>query len=196
WLPAIVASGDIVMGFGPPEGDAAVTAALCAAELTGAMTFALPGGHGSYRAAPASGDPFIHQETTEVLYHTLWESVHVFFEQRELGCDVGASQFLYPFLGSQKQDTSSAVAHVASSIEMKVHDDSELRAKTAQEEAAQIGAAVEAILGRIVRGGKLIVFGNGGSATDANDFALDCVVPPCGWQPIPAVSLALEPASL
>jgi len=40
------------------------------------------------------------------------------------------------------------------------------------------------------------VFGNGGSATDANDFAIDCVLPPSGFRPVPAISLALEPANL
>ena len=42
----------------------------------------------------------MHQEMIEILYHTLWETVHVFFEHRELGHDVGASEFLYPFLGT------------------------------------------------------------------------------------------------
>ena len=46
------------------------------------------------------------------------------------------------------------------------------------------------------RGGKLILFGNGGSATDANDWAIDCVLPPGGWRPIPAISLSLEPANI
>ena len=46
------------------------------------------------------------------------------------------------------------------------------------------------------RGGKLILFGNGGSATDANDWALDCVLPPAGYQAVPAVSLSMEPANL
>jgi D-sedoheptulose 7-phosphate isomerase len=49
---------------------------------------------------------------------------------------------------------------------------------------------------RLARGGKLIAFGNGGSATDANDFALDCVAPPAGWRSVPAISLAMEPASI
>ena len=39
-----------------------------------------------------------------------------------------------------------------------------------------------AIHERLRRGGKLIIFGNGGSATDANDFAIDCVLPPPGYQ--------------
>jgi D-sedoheptulose 7-phosphate isomerase len=49
---------------------------------------------------------------------------------------------------------------------------------------------------RLRRGGKIIVFGNGGSATDANDFAIDCVLPPPSYHSIPAVSLSLEPANI
>jgi len=49
---------------------------------------------------------------------------------------------------------------------------------------------------RVRHGGKLILFGNGGSATDANDWAIDCVLPPAGYHPIPAVSLSLEPANI
>ncbi|MGA7294032.1 MAG: SIS domain-containing protein [Terriglobales bacterium] len=56
--------------------------------------------------------------------------------------------------------------------------------------------AALAIHERLQRGGKLILFGNGGSATDANDFAIDCVLPPSGYQSIPAISLALEPANI
>ena len=41
-----------------------------------------------------------------------------------------------------------------------------------------------------------MLFGNGGSATDANDFAIDCVAPPHGYRPVPAVSLSLEPANI
>ena len=196
WLEAIVRSDDIVMGFGPPEGDPEVWATLDAARAGGAMTFAFPGLEGSYSIPPANADPFIQQELVEVLYHTLWETVHVFFEHRELGHDVGAAEFLYPFLGREKQPTGDVIAEVASSIQMKVADDAKLRAQVAAEEAEQIGNAVSAISERIRRGGKLIIFGNGGSATDANDWAIDCVSPPSGWKPIPAVSLALEPANI
>src|SRR4029077_9462901 len=42
WLEAIVRPDDIVMGFGPPEGDPSVWVALDAADSRGAMTFALP----------------------------------------------------------------------------------------------------------------------------------------------------------
>ena len=196
WLEAILHPEDIVMGFGPPEGDPEVWATLQQAHLHDAMTFALPGVEGSYAVDAATENPFIHQEVTEILYHTLWETVHVFFEHRELGHDVGASGFLYPFLGTEKQGTTSLVAEVAASILMKAQDDTKLREQLAREEAEQIGNTTSAIHERLRHGGKLIIFGNGGSATDANDFAIDCVLPPVGYQSIPAVSLSLEPANI
>jgi len=85
---------------------------------------------------------------------------------------------------------------VAASIRLKAHDDAQLRARVAREQAGQITAAAEAIAERVRGGGKLIAFGNGGSATDANDFALDCVLPPAGYRPVPAISLSMEPAIL
>ena len=196
WLNAILTPDDIVMGFGPPEGDPAVQAALDGAASRGAMTFALPGERGSYFCLDIALDPFEHQEMIEILYHTLWETVHVFFEHRELGHDVGEAGFLYPFLGQKKQETGGLLEEVAASIRMKVEDDSKLRARIAQQQSEQIANTALAIRKRVDRGGKLILFGNGGSATDANDWALDCVLPPAGYQPVPAVSLALEPANI
>src|SRR5271156_283092 len=62
WLEAILRPDDIVMGFGPPEGDPEVWAALDAARARHAMTFALPGLDGSYAIPPSNADPFIQQE--------------------------------------------------------------------------------------------------------------------------------------
>ncbi|MGA9529055.1 MAG: SIS domain-containing protein [Terriglobales bacterium] len=196
WLQAIVRPEDIVMGFGPPEGDPTVWAALREASERDAMTFALPGPQGSYTLEPATDDPFMHQEMIEILYHTLWETVHVFFEHRELGHDLGETEFLYPFLGREKQGTDDLIAEVAKSIQMKVADDAALRTRVAADQAEPISATAHAIEQCLSRGGKLILFGNGGSATDANDWAIDCVLPPHRYQPIPAVSLSLEPANI
>jgi D-sedoheptulose 7-phosphate isomerase len=196
WLESIVSPDDIVMGFGPPEGDPEISAALGAAEARGAMTFALPGKRGSYAIESPTRDPFLHQELIEILYHTLWETVHVFLEHRELGHGAGEAEFLYPFLGQQKQSTDGLIAEVAQSIRLKVEDDAKLRAQVAREAAEQIRNAALAMVDRVQRGGKLILFGNGGSATDANDWAIDCVSPPEGYRSIPAISLSLEPANL
>jgi D-sedoheptulose 7-phosphate isomerase len=197
WLDAIVRPDDMVIGFGPPEGDHDVWAALQSAHARGAMTFALPGREGSYALAAATQDAFMHQEMVEILCHTLWETVHVFFEHRELGQDIGQTEFLYPFLGKQKQETSGVVDDVAASILlMKVQNDALLRTRLAKEESDQIAATAVDIHKRLQSGGKLILFGNGGSATDANDWAIDCVMPPAGYHAIPAISLAMEPATI
>jgi D-sedoheptulose 7-phosphate isomerase len=185
------------MGFSEPDGDAAVAASLEEAGRRGAYTFALPGGCADFALEPPSPDRFISQELVEVLYHTLWETVHVFFEHREHGHeDVGASGFLYPFLGAARQDMSHIVADVAASIRAKAADDERLRAETARDQGGRIAAAIEAAAARIDAGATLLMFGNGGSATDANDWAIDCVSPPPGVRPIPAISLSNEPANI
>jgi D-sedoheptulose 7-phosphate isomerase len=196
WLEAMAQPEDIAMGFGGPQGDREIEGALNRAAERGAMTFALPGNSGSYCFSAVTADAFQHQEMVEILYHTLWETVHVFFERKELGHDVGEAAFLYPFLGQERQETTGVIEEVAESIRMKVGDDARLRAQVASDAAESIGAAVLAIRERFRRGGKLILFGNGGSATDANDWALDCVLPPNGRRPVPAISLSLEPANI
>jgi D-sedoheptulose 7-phosphate isomerase len=198
WLETILHPEDIVMGFGPPEGDDEIRSALKFAQARNALTFALPGaedGNPGYAVETFTDDPFIHQEMIEILYHTLWESVHVFLEHRELGHEVGEAGFLYPFLGQEKQETGDLVSEVAASIGMKVRDDAALRAQVGREQAEAISGAALAIQERLLRGGKLIIFGNGGSATDANDWAIDCVLPPSGYRPVAAVSLSMEPAN-
>lgn len=188
WLRAILRDQDMVMGFPPPEGDPQICAALAYAKQHGAMTFDFP---------PEPGETaFEHQERVEILYHTLWETVHVFFEHRELDHDAGQASFLYPFLGGERQETDAILSEVAQSIRMKAADDAKLRTRLAEEQSEQLAATARAIFERIARGGKLIVFGNGGSATDANDFALDCIAPPAGYRPVPAISLAMEPANV
>ena len=141
WLETLLHPDDMVMGFGPPEGDPEVWAALEVARERKAMTFALPGMQGSYFVAPDGADAFIHQEMIEILYHTLWESVHVFFDHHEMGHDVGDAGFLYPFLGKDKQQTVDVVSEVAESIQMKVRDDAQLRERVAREESEKIGEA-------------------------------------------------------
>jgi D-sedoheptulose 7-phosphate isomerase len=202
-LPAILRPEDVVMGFGPPDGDPEVEAALALARQRGAFTFELParepdrvGAAAGYAVAAPTGDPLVHQELIEVLYHTLWETVHVFFEHRELGHDVGASAFLYPFLGNREQDTGGVVAEVAASIRAKAAEDERLREETARDQAGAMVAAAAALQRRVAGGGSLLLFGNGGSATDANDWALDLAIPEGGRRPIPAISLAMEPANL
>jgi D-sedoheptulose 7-phosphate isomerase len=195
WLPAIVTRDDIVMAFGPPEGDPCVDRMLAIASTEGAQTFALPGRSGDFNMT-ALADPFIHQEIVEMLYHVLWESVHVFFEHGADGHDAGPGAFLYPFLGHTAQDTSAIVSHVAASIRSKIDDAAGLRERVAANQSGAMVAVADAMTARLKRGGRLLVFGNGGSATDANDWVLDAIAPPKRGPSFPAISLSMEAAVL
>src|SRR5215211_4824603 len=121
-LPVILRPEDMVMGFAFPERDEAVERALLVAKELGARTFALAGEVGDYPFALPDEDPFVCQEVFEVLYHMLWETVHVYFEHREQGHDVGASSFLYPFLGREEQALESVVEEVQSSMLQKMRE--------------------------------------------------------------------------
>ena len=195
-LPVVLRPEDMVMGFAFPEADEAVERTLRAARERGALTFALTGRAGEYSFAPPDGDPFVTQEVFEVLYHVLWETVHVFFEHREQGHNVGNSSFLYPFLGKGQQPLEEVVREVQGSMLQKMQETNSLRATASETESRAISEAAEAISRRLGRGGKIVAFGNGGSATDANDLVADCVDPPQGLAPVAALSLSAEPANI
>jgi len=195
-LPVLLRPEDMVMGFASPVADRAAGRTLTAARGAGAMTFALTGESGEYSFAPPDRDPFVVQEVFEVLYHVLWETVHVFFEHREQGHDVGNSSFLYPFLGKGEQRLDAVVEEVQGSMLQKMGETNRLRALAAETEAEKVSDAAVAISERLRAGGKIIALGNGGSATDANDLVADCVDPPPGMRPVPAVSLSFEPANV
>jgi D-sedoheptulose 7-phosphate isomerase len=217
FVDALAGPDDMAIGFGPPEGDPHVAGALRAARRKGAYTVAWPGGacadasaladpsayadaddaEADYAVRAPTDDAHVHQEAFEVLGHTLYESVHVFLEHgRELGDDVGASAFLYPYLGPAQGEAVDIVGDVAASVLTKARDGERLREQVADEQAGAIAAAVEGIRARLAAGGRLLIFGNGGSATDATDFALDCVDASAGLRALPALSLAAEPAVL
>jgi len=195
-LPVVLRPEDMVMGFAFPERDEPVEHALRTARERGALTFALAGEVGDYPFGLPDEDPFVCQEVFEVLYHMLWETVHVFFEHREQGHDVGASSFLYPFLGSQEQRLEGVVEEVQGSMLQKMEEVNGMRAAVAATEVGAISKIAAAVAERLASGGKIIAFGNGGSATDANDLVADCVAPPPGFGTVPAVSLATEPANI
>lgn len=207
-LPAIDVSGqpgalvpllrphDVVMGFGPPEGDNAIAEALAASRDHDALTVAFFPCNADFVLVTPSLDPFIHQEVGEIAYHTLWETVHVFLERRGNEQSAGAAGFLYPFLEAPRGgDDEEILRDVASSIHAKAAEVERLRGLMA-EDVETIAQIASAMLGRLQTGGMLLMFGNGGSATDANDWAIDCVSSPKGHPPLRALSLAASAANL
>src|SRR5215213_2993190 len=195
-LPVVLQPEDMVMGFAFPDAGESIERAVQAAREREALTFSLTGEVGEYSFASPDGDPFVVQEVFEVLYHVLWETVHVYFEHREQGHDVGNSSFLYPFLGKGQQPLEEVMREVQGSMLQKMQEVNRLRKAAAESEARAISEMAAAVSERLERGGKLIAFGNGGSATDANDLVSDCVDPPPGWGAVPAVSLSAEPANI
>jgi len=207
-LEVVGASGDIALGMVHSEEDVglpAVQSALRHARSKGMLTIALSGpGFASeapdYWFAVDSDDPFIVQEVHETLYHVLWELVHVFFDQKGLlqqrdkgeTHDSGASSFLYPFLSEGQSDLEEVLLGVERSIIQKAEDVIALRSGSL--DADGLSETARLISERVAAGGKVLAFGNGGSATDAQDLVVDLMVPPNGLQPIPAMSLTNDAA--
>ncbi|HYE89220.1 MAG TPA: SIS domain-containing protein [Vicinamibacterales bacterium] len=194
-IPSLARAEDIAVGLSEPEPDPSIMRTLERARATGALCVALPGATLDCTIRAASNDPFIHQEATEMLYHMLWESVQVCLEHQPLGQAAGSASFLYPFLGGDEPDETALLAEIAASVVAKALVDQQLRQQLV-DQCDAIAATVSAMHARIVNGGIVLAFGNGGSATDANDFALDLAAPPHGGRPIAAVSCSSEAATI
>lgn len=203
-LESVAGSDDIVIGFGLAEGGEAAAeteAALGAAAERGCMTIRFaPGGAspqsgagsaGAWSFDPPSEDPSVRQELVETLYHVLWELVHVFFDHRGLlegrsaraVHDTGASSFLYPFLSEGEDDLDAVLADVEASVLMKSDEVGELREQTLREGAVTLRAAATCLRQALEDGGRVLAFGNGGSATDAMDVVADFRLPPVAAWP-------------
>jgi D-sedoheptulose 7-phosphate isomerase len=78
--------------------------------------------------------------------------------------------FLYPFMGAGDDDLDAVIADVRASTVRKGKDTIALRRGIDLERVARCATALR---GAFDRGARLFAFGNGGSATDAMDFAVD-----------------------
>lgn len=104
-----------------------------------------------------------------------------------------AHEALYPFLfrASQTAQASEAlIEEVRLSTLRKASDVIALRSALLTEYRDQMVDAAAAMADAFAAGRKLLAFGNGGSATDAQDAAADCMDPPRPeWQSLPALAL-------
>ena len=101
---------------------------------------------------------------------------------------------LYPFLyetpASDPDGLDAVLAEVRGSTLQKCRDVVALRRQLMREYGDTLVEAACAMAEAFARGGKLLAFGNGGSATDAQDAAADCLAPPFAhWRPLPALAL-------
>ena len=108
---------------------------------------------------------------------------------------------LYPFLYApahvKADDREVLRASVRRSTLAKCAEVISLRNELLAEYAVQIDDAACEMARRFAAGATLLAFGNGGSATDADDAASDCGAPPMpGWRALPAVSLPADSATM
>ena len=110
--------------------------------------------------------------------------------------DVGASSFLYPFLGEQEHDLDAILGDVAASAAMKADEVGALREQTLGDGFEALRAAAADLRASFEAGGRLLALGNGGSATDAMDVVADFAGPPpaSGWPSRPALDLTADTA--
>ena len=100
-------------------------------------------------------------------------------------------RLFYPFLfAGGKANVEEVLAQVRHSTLEKCHEVVALRRAELAATRNLIVTTGQAMAAAMVRGATLFAFGNGGSATDAQDMVADLVNPPrCEWYPLPALSL-------
>ena len=103
---------------------------------------------------------------------------------------------LYPFLHTGTADLEDLLGDVARSTAEKVEEIGRLRQEVVAADAERMAACAAAMAARFARGGRLLVFGNGGSSTDAAAMASLCTAAAPGMRPLPALALAADVATL
>ena len=101
--------------------------------------------------------------------------------------------FLYPFIDAEERDASGLLKDLAESARQKARESAALQQSTLATCAEQVTATGEQMAQRFAAGGRMYVFGNGGSSTDAATFAALFAAPVSG-RPLPALNLAADQA--
>jgi D-sedoheptulose 7-phosphate isomerase len=85
--------------------------------------------------------------------------------------DASAMESLYPFLYSSTSDLPAVLEQVRASTVAKAAEITELRRLVSAREAGRLAACARDTAAAFAAGGRLFAFGNGGSATDAQQLA-------------------------
>jgi D-sedoheptulose 7-phosphate isomerase len=104
--------------------------------------------------------------------------------------DSDAMEALYPFLYAEKTDLSAVLEQVRASTVAKALEIAELRHEVVTRDADRIMDCAQQAAARFRAGGRLFAFGNGGSATDAQQLATLFLNPGGDIRPLPAFGLA------
>jgi D-sedoheptulose 7-phosphate isomerase len=108
----------------------------------------------------------------------------------------GSIESLYPFLYSGATDIESVLEQARASTVAKAHEVVALRAEVCARSGEQLAACASRAALRFAVGGRLLTFGNGGSATDAQQIVTLFLYPGGAVRPLPAIGLASDAAVL
>jgi|HubBroStandDraft_5_1064220.scaffolds.fasta_scaffold25539_4 D-sedoheptulose 7-phosphate isomerase len=104
----------------------------------------------------------------------------------------GSIESLYPFLYSGTTDVSAVLEQVRQSTAAKAEEILQLRRTVLAAEGERLVACARDMAARFAAGGRLLAFGNGGSATDAQQLATMFLAPGGAARPLPALGLASD----
>jgi D-sedoheptulose 7-phosphate isomerase len=116
--------------------------------------------------------------------------------QQAGGATAGGIDALYPFLATEPAGPVDVSADLRASTVAKIVEAEALRAECVRLFAASLTACAEAIAERVLMDGRLLVFGNGGSSTDAQTLAGLFLQPGDSARAVPALSLTADVATL
>ena len=108
----------------------------------------------------------------------------------------GSIESLYPFLYAGKTDVSAVLDQVRQSTMAKAEEILQLRASVLAADGQRLVACARDMAARFTSGGQLLAFGNGGSATDAQQMATMFLAPGGAARPLPALGLATDASVL
>lgn len=103
------------------------------------------------------------------------------------------TNFLYPFIDGGEDDPTALLTDLAASAGAKGAESARLRAQTLERSEDALADLAALMVERFVAGGRLFVFGNGGSATDAAGIVALFGNPPWG-RPLRSRSLVADRA--
>ncbi|HEV2377564.1 MAG TPA: SIS domain-containing protein [Streptosporangiaceae bacterium] len=106
--------------------------------------------------------------------------------------DGSGIESLYPFLYTGRTDLTAVLAQVRESTVAKAHEVTQLRRAVADRDGQRLEQCAAECAARFAAGGRLLAFGNGGSATDAQEIVTLLMDPGEGLPPLPAFCLASD----
>jgi D-sedoheptulose 7-phosphate isomerase len=102
----------------------------------------------------------------------------------------GSVESLYPFLYAGRSDLAAVLEQVRASTAAKAGEILRLRRAVCERDGARLAECARQAAARFAAGGRLFAFGNGGSATDAQQLATLFLHPGGDARPLPAFGLA------